>query len=402
MARKPMGLPTGVEFAGQSVRIRFTWNGERRCETLPYPQTPKGIKAAADLRANVISLAKHGVLDANRYAELFPNSRHSHHGSRLKFGEYAQAWLNGREVVGGTRKNYRISLNKYWMPHFALIPIDLVSPMDLRRVISETKWPSPAVRRSAIERLGAMLASALTDGAIQRNPVDSIELPGRTKKQPDPFTVEEADAIIAELYATLTGATAIYSAYFEFAFYTGMRPGEIAALRWDEIDQDKRLAHVCRIVVDKVIEERTKTKAARMVMLNSRAMNALKMAEKVAELRRSQKKRMKQDSPYVFPPTRISEYLQQPSLTDKFFKVAVEKLRIRGRRQYNCRHTYATMCLMAGMNPAFIANQLGHSVQMLLSTYAKWINSSTDWNELQKLETSMIGTNSVQTETVPL
>ena len=48
-------------------------------------------------------------------------------------------------------------------------------------------------------------------------------------------------------------------------------------------------------------------------------------------------------------------------------------------------HTYATMCLMANMNAAFIANQLGHSVQMLLSTYAKWINSTSDWTELNKL-----------------
>ena len=45
------------------------------------------------------------------------------------------------------------------------------------------------------------------------------------------------------------------------------------------------------------------------------------------------------------------------------------------RRQYDTLHTYATMCLMAGMNPAFIANHLRHSVQMLLSTYAKWPNS---------------------------
>ena len=60
------------------------------------------------------------------------------------------------------------------------------------------------------------------------------------------------------------------------------------------------------------------------------------------------------------------------------------------------------MCLMAGMNPAFIANQLGHSVQMLLSTYAKWLNSSTDWSELGKLENSMIGTNLVRPDEVPL
>lgn len=38
---------------------------------------------------------------------------------------------------------------------------------------------------------------------------------------------------------------------------------------------------------------------------------------------------------------------------------------------------------MSGLNPAFIAQQLGHSVQMLLSTYARWINSSNDWQELE-------------------
>jgi len=41
---------------------------------------------------------------------------------------------------------------------------------------------------------------------------------------------------------------------------------------------------------------------------------------------------------------------------------------------------------MSGLTPAFIAQQLGHSVQMLLSTYARWINSASDWGELEKLE----------------
>jgi integrase len=41
---------------------------------------------------------------------------------------------------------------------------------------------------------------------------------------------------------------------------------------------------------------------------------------------------------------------------------------------------------MSGMNPAFIAQQLGHSVQMLLSTYARWLNSSGDRGEMEKLQ----------------
>lgn len=55
-----------------------------------------------------------------------------------------------------------------------------------------------------------------------------------------------------------------------------------------------------------------------------------------------------------------------------------------------------TMCLMSGMNPAFIAGQLGHSVQVLLSTYAKWLNSANDWAELAKLEKNVMGTASAQ------
>lgn len=68
----------------------------------------------------------------------------------------------------------------------------------------------------------------------------------------------------------------------------------------------------------------------------------------------------------------------------------------RYRLPYNCRHTYATMYLMSGMNPAFISQQLHPGVQMLLSTYACWINSSSDWSKLEMLN---IGINPIQQAT---
>ncbi|KGU86869.1 hypothetical protein N005_01840 [Pseudomonas mediterranea CFBP 5447] len=75
-------------------------------------------------------------------------------------------------------------------------------------------------------------------------------------------------------------------------------------------------------------------------------------------------------------------------------------------QQYNCRHTYATMWLMAGMNPAFIATQLGLSVQMLLSTYARWINPSADWGRTRaarkQLDWYKIGTDRTSTLLKPL
>ena len=77
-------------------------------------------------------------------------------------------------------------------------------------------------------------------------------------------------------------------------------------------------------------------------------------------------------------------------LTDKpprvIFTAALKALGIRHRRTYNTRHTYATQCLMAGMNPAFVANQLGHSVIVLLTTYARWLNGEESDREMDKLK----------------
>ncbi|MGF6706981.1 tyrosine-type recombinase/integrase [Pseudomonas frederiksbergensis] len=142
----------------------------------------------------------------------------------------------------------------------------------------------------------------------------------------------------------------------------------MAALRWEEVNEEKRLVKVCWIVADYKIEERTKTRTERQVMLNSRALHAIEEAERIAKQRTQQSRRKQAKSPFVFPPTKNFEFIQQASVTDKHFQAALTDLKLRARRQYNCRHTYATMCLMAGMNPAFIATQLGHSVQMLLST----------------------------------
>ena len=88
-------------------------------------------------------------------------------------------------------------------------------------------------------------------------------------------------------------------------------------------------------------------------------------------------------------------------MTGKHLQQAPGYLNIRIRRQYNRRHTYATMCPMAGMNLGFIANQLGDSVRMLLTLYTRRISPSEDWSKLGKLENSLNGTKLVQTETVP-
>jgi integrase len=69
-----------------------------------------------------------------------------------------------------------------------------------------------------------------------------------------------------------------------------------------------------------------------------------------------------------------------------FWKVTLKQLGIRYRRPYNMRHTYATLGIMSGARPAFLATQLGHSLRVFFEVYAKWINSKDDREEIAKLD----------------
>ena len=53
------------------------------------------------------------------------------------------------------------------------------------------------------------------------------------------------------------------------------------------------------------------------------------------------------------------------------------------------RHSYATAMLMAGMTPAFCAKQLGHSIEMFLRTYTKWMDGAQNEVEMGRLEKTL-------------
>lgn len=94
-----------------------------------------------------------------------------------------------------------------------------------------------------------------------------------------------------------------------------------------------------------------------MVLLNERALNAINQAQRMDTLRRMASKSAHLTSPFVFQPSKGGLWINEPSVTIRHFKSALKALNIRERRQYDTRHTYATLCLMPGMNPAFIASQ---------------------------------------------
>jgi integrase len=378
-----MELPPGVELRNGALRIRFNQGRQRCSETLPYPATQAGIASASRLRDQVVSLNKLGLLDQAKYAELFPNSAKANEVTTSTFGVYAQLWLDSREITPGTKRNYKSALNTWWMPLLATTPLSRFTPALMRQVIGNIDWTSPAVKSAAMSKLSTIFSSAVNDGEMPKNPMDGLELPKTTKKRVDPFSQEEANTIIQDMYQHPDWTMHSYAAFFELAFFSGMRLQEIMALRWEEVDFTKKTAYVCRVVADNEVVERTKTGQTRYVLLNARALHALTFAKEYQTKRLAKEPLL--ELPYCFPPSHGGNYIKKTSYVYKGWQAKLKRLGIRYRKPYSARHAYATLCLMSGMNPAFIAKQLGHSVEILLSTYAQWLSSTDDWGQMDKL-----------------
>ncbi|SDX33704.1 Phage integrase family protein [Collimonas sp. OK242] len=134
--------------------------------------------------------------------------------------------------------------------------------------------------------------------------------------------------------------------YFEFAFMTGMRPEELIALRWGDVD-----------LVDRAIA----------VLHAQKAFTYMKSAE-------------------IFEnPVTVKPWHDERSQRDHYWKPTLKSLGSRAHRTYQTRHAYATTALMAGVNPTYISLQLGHAnAKMPFTVYAKWIDSADAAGRKQK------------------
>lgn len=94
---------------------------------------------------------------------------------------------------------------------------------------------------------------------------------------------------------------------------------------------------------------------------------------------------------HVFHDPKTGEPWNYYTITDvrSFWELTLKQLGIRYRRPYTMRHTYATIGLMSGAKPAFLASQLGHSLRVFFDIYAKWISSRDDRAEIAKLNAAI-------------
>jgi integrase len=355
---------SGVEVLKTCVRLRFTYAGERCVETLDLKPTPANIKAAEKLAERV---RQEIALDLFDYAKHFPKSeRVKKASSRSKaFRDYAELYRDTVATAHSTAVTYGTAI-RHWVARLGDRDITTITAMDVRLAVADVaKGLSGKTVNSYVSVLRGIFETAIADEVITANPCDKVK-PIKYQSVPaDPLTQDEMAIVLAHLEATANTPHAL--AFYEFAMATGLRPSEQIALRWGKIDTNSRkvtidVAHV------RWQDKGTKTNKAREVDLNDQAMVALQRMKPFTF--------MKGLDEHVFvDPGSGKPWRDNEVLRTKYWQPALKACGLRLRDAYQTRHTFATILLMAGINVAYIAKQLGHSsVMMTLKHYAKWID----------------------------
>ncbi len=183
-------------------------------------------------------------------AKVREGAWHDHSRGEVTFAEYVETvWLPSKQIETSTAAAYRSYLDKHFIPTFGRRPMGKILPSEIQRWVttaSATK-DGNGLSAASVRKYHTMLQSvferAQRDRVVTFNPCAHTELPKVIKKKTRTLTPEEYDTILASLPAQ-------HRLMVETAINTGLRWGELIALKPRHLDLIKRKLTVEETVVE--------------------------------------------------------------------------------------------------------------------------------------------------------
>jgi integrase len=213
-----------------------------------------------------------------------------------------------------------------------------------------------------------MLRDALRLGLVQRNVCDLVDAPRMKHHEMMVFTPDEARRFLE------TVRSHRLEALYVLALSTGMRQGELLALKWRDVDTEGSVVQVrttLKYVKGQYIIAETKTKRSRRkIRLTPLACEALRRHRARQLEERLSLGSAWQESGLAFP-NKVGKPFLAASFNRVHFLPLVRKAGLPLIRFHDLRHTAATLLLLQGVHVKVVSEMLGHSsVSITLDRYS--------------------------------
>src|SRR5919112_1843037 len=294
----------------------------------------------------------------------------------IAVGEYLDRWLNDSDqdsVRTSTYERHEQIVRLHIKPAIGRVKLSKLTPAHVQGLYRDKldSGLSPGTVQKIHAVLHKALSQALRWGMVPRNPADAVTAPRPTPEEMRPLSPDEAHKLMEAAHGDKLEALYI------LAVQTGMRQGELLALKWGDVDLNRGVIHVRRTLVRNrgriaLGEPKTK-KSRRPVNLTSVAIEALKahLEQQLEDIERLGD--LYRDDGLVFT-SGVGTLINPSNLRRRSFAPLLQRAGLPQIRFHDLRHTCATLLLSRNVHPKYVQELLGHAtVAITLDTYSHMI-----------------------------
>lgn len=275
----------------------------------------------------------------------------------MLFGEVATIWAENHEVQASTMKDYKSAMNTYILPKYGNMPIKNIRRTDIIPFRKELLCSNKR-KNNIFVPMRCVFRFALEEEYIDKNPMALVK--NLHEVPPDIYPLS-----MDEIFMFLNNVDPYYKNFFIIAFFTGMRFGEMAVLKWNNVD--------FKLGVIKVRE--TRVRGEEKIPKTEASHRDIDILPPVRTALEEIKKNNLINSEYVFL-NRLGRPLLPNSINYHTWKPALKKSGLKPRSLYQTRHTFATLMLDSGEHPGWVHRMMGHvNMKMIYERYYKYIKN---------------------------
>lgn len=286
--------------------------------------------------------------------------------------ESLEAWLEGDiqlQVKRSTYESYYYCIQKHVLPFFRLNENQSINSETIQRFVKMVKMNTSLAESSKKKLLSIFkicLKELLKDTPDCISLIKSIQLPKPEYKEVKVFSVKEQH----ELETIVLHSVDKRVLGVILCFYTGIRLGELCALKWSDFDMETGMMSISRTVfrTKNFTEETKKTQLLVGAPKSRKSIRKIPVPEFLLELIKEADLCPPNGNCYVFSGTDIP---LDPRRYQKLFKNLLSKANLQYRKFHTTRHTFATRALELGVDIKTLSEMLGHTdVSITLNIYA--------------------------------
>lgn len=296
-------------------------------------------------------------------------------GSNLTIAQFMDAFLAYKAESGTIEQSticgYRTE-NKWIVKYIGAEPLGELSIPTINRWMADLTADgyAPKTVSKAFRLLKQALKFAQAQDLITKNPCDFCKPPKRVKTKINALSREDRTRMLSIARTSLPNPLSIA---IELALTTGMRRGEICALRWSDVDETKKTISVNHALGREngsyYVKEPKTAGSQRTVPLTAFTLRAL-VAIRTDKQNICKAMGIKFGDPYILGTIGEDTKPYRPDLLSKEY-TAFCKINGFDCTFHDLRHTFATFMIGGGVDVRTVASYLGHSsVSMTLNTYA--------------------------------